>query len=282
MKRSGCWDRGFTLIELLVVIAIIAILASLLLPALARAKESARTAVCIGNLKQMTLAWTMYADDNDDRLVPNNPANHFRVQPGFVGYGPYKQWEGSWALGDIRYGSPDGTNVDYLIGPRPDGLGAYLQTHRVFKCPSDRSTTTLGGRPHPRVRSYTMNGFMGTTFLARQTETYLKSSDLDTAQRRQVAVFIDTHEDFIWTCLFAQGRDFTLRSWSSAPANRHNGGATLSFVDGHVERKKWSDPPLTSAPSGVFSLGASAALDSKDWQWVWERLTKGTAAIGDP
>ena len=62
-------QRGFTLVELLVVIAIIALLMAILMPALNRARELGRRTVCLGNLKQLALAWVMYADQNGDDLI---------------------------------------------------------------------------------------------------------------------------------------------------------------------------------------------------------------------
>ncbi|MHC4435583.1 MAG: type II secretion system protein [Planctomycetota bacterium] len=78
--------RAFTLIELLVVIAIIALLMAILMPTLKRAREQGQRAVCLGNLKQLGLAWILYADDNDDRLVSSEAGGGcdmgFRMDPG--------------------------------------------------------------------------------------------------------------------------------------------------------------------------------------------------------
>src|SRR5262245_33751450 len=177
--------RGFTLIELLVVIAIIAIIASLLLPALSRAKSKAQAIVCLNNLKQLQLGWIMYVEDHNDWLVPNNPPNYFVVGPdGKIASGP------TWAWGNMRYGNSDGTNIDHIIGQREGSLGPYVNAHKIFKCPTDRSTTTLAdGKSYPRVRSYSMNGNMGTRALDNggtgASLTFLTRAELVRAPRTE-------------------------------------------------------------------------------------------------
>src|SRR5438552_1668478 len=202
------YSRGFTLIELLVVIAIIAILAGLVLPSLSRAKQKALAIVCLNNLKQLQLTWIMYVEDNNDWLVPNNPV----LIPG-------PKSAASWAWGDIRYGNPEGTNIDYLIGQREGSLGPYAKTHFIFKCPTDRSLTMLSdGKSYPRVRSYSMNGFMGTRFLDNggygASATFLRREEFAKAGRPELLVFADVHEDFMDTSIFSLDRDRSLESWS--------------------------------------------------------------------
>ena len=122
---------GFTLIELLVVIAIIAILMALLMPALNRAREQGKRAVCLGGLKQLGLSWVLYADDNDDKLVNgaaggyNDAARHPNEHP-WVGrcwaqnYGQGKQLPEEEQAAEIRNGA----------------LWPYAKTIGIYGCPT--------------------------------------------------------------------------------------------------------------------------------------------------
>jgi len=245
---------------------------ALLLPTLGRAKESARAVVCVNNLKQVGLAWQMYPLDNNEWLVPNNPA----------GYGASIGLDKlTWARGDIRYGKPDGTNISYL---RDAMLGPYLQTHQVFKCPTDRSETILSeGGSFPRVRTYAMNGYMGTTAQPNVT-TFLKRSDFTKLSRPEYLVFVDEHEDCLDTCNFNLAWDIGREFWVSFPTSRHGGRGTLSYTDGHVELHRWEDRRTILPVLGTYRPGGGLGpvTGSRDWRYMKDRLTKGSAAFGDP
>jgi len=222
----------------------------------------------------------MYVEDSNDWLVPNNPPGFYvRGSDGKLVSGP------TWAWGDMRYGNRDGTNIDYLIGQREGSLGPYVKTHRIFKCPTDHSVTRLAdGNSYRRVRSYSMNGFMGTTATdngGSPAATFLKRSDFSKVPRTELLVFMDEHEDSLTFSIYSLTRDINRETWSHLPASRHAGSGVISFTDGHAEVHRWRDRRTLVPVKGVFQ-GGVVATGSPDWKYVWERLTKGTAAFGDP
>src|SRR6516162_9962925 len=141
---------GFTLIELLVVIAIIALLAAMLLSALGKAKLKAQGIQCLNNHRQLCLAWRMYADDNRDVLV------YASQNPATTNLDQY-----SWCLGimDFKPNNPGNWNINYDITLRP--LWPYNRNANIYKCPADRSFVVVRGEQRPRVRTMSMNQFVG-------------------------------------------------------------------------------------------------------------------------
>ncbi len=257
-------ENGFTLIELLVVIAIIAVLASMLLPALAKAKAKAQSTKCLSNLKQLQKAWIMYGTDNDDWIPLNRLAargNDFVADAG------------SWVVGSAWL---DTTASNIAAGVIFPNVGSV----EVYRCPADKSTVR-NQSTIPRTRSYSASAFLNASAgpgtiddLNHEDPMPRKLSSLPTPGPSRTFVFIDEHEGTIddgaltFPNPFGKiGSTYQPPFWDDEPGDRHNNGCNLSFADGHAEPWRWKwKRTLANDNGGVHILVPVNALDRADLQ----------------
>jgi prepilin-type processing-associated H-X9-DG protein len=253
---------------LLVVIAIIAILAALLLPALSKAKLKALRVECMNNQRQLTLAWVLFADDNDG-MLPANAAT--TAPPGTI----------SWVQGKLTWDVPpsapntDNTNILYLTEAL---LGPYCnRSTGIYKCPGDHYPGARG----PRVRSISMSGMMGgvgssptDAVLNPGYSLFLKQVQIINPSPSLAWVFIDEHADSINDGFFRVDMSQT-STWADLPASYHGESGVLSFADGHAEVKVWIDSVIRDRPviKQQYQAFTGVASPNTDLLWLQARTT---------
>jgi prepilin-type N-terminal cleavage/methylation domain-containing protein/prepilin-type processing-associated H-X9-DG protein len=248
-------QRAFTLIELLVVISIIAILMAILMPALNRAREQGRRAVCQGNLKQLNLGWLMYADENDGKIVNGAGGFHYTatggmtndgaatgiVERAWVGMG----WGNNWNTDNPSSGV---TEAGQKKAIHEGALWPVVKNEGSYKCPT--------GRRGEWVTYSVVDAMNGLNALNGRTSVSTGSTHVNSVgsrvgktvlwiKRRIEIVSPGPAERMVYIDEGAMTPDsFAVNyvgngSWWDDPPVRHGDGTTLSWADGHVTHRKW-------------------------------------------
>jgi prepilin-type N-terminal cleavage/methylation domain-containing protein len=281
-------SAAFTLIELLVVIAVIAILAALLLPVLDRAKQRAQGIQCVNNLRQMTVGWQLYTDENNNHYPPNAAMGHNHPAVGEDAGNP------SWVAGvlttsgDNYAGVDDNTNTAKLTGSAysPFGsVGSYTKDPNVYHCPGDQSMDPGSGQT--RVRSISMNGWINpgktnasdSECWAEPFRKFTQPSDFKGQSPSDIFVFLDEraesiNDGWLWVSTSGYNSAGSVNTGNlqiaDLPAIYHTRCSAFSFADGHSELHRWMDGETYSLE---FSSSPQPTPDNSDAAWLMTHAT---------
>lgn len=234
-------QRGFTLIELLVVIAIIGVLASLLLPALAKAKSQASRTSCVNSLRQVILSARLYSDEYDDRL----PWPNWGTSAGWTGW--------------LFLNAPAATDYDATGGL----LWRYIRTTNTFRCPLDFKDQAQIASRAQKISSYCMNGSIAG--YPGKTASHMTNPNAYNGNQRARVVQMKPDDIIMWE----QDEKGAAGFWNDGAnypregvSTRHVIGALAGLLDGQGEFIK---KPAWDAMSGTDAATGDALGRTRTW-----------------
>jgi len=242
-RENASFLKGFTLIELLVVISIIALLIALLIPVLRAAKERGQRAVCLSNLRQLTLAWITYAEENDSKIVLGSP---------FTISGHTRGWLGRAFI------FPE-SRSELIADPNKGALWPWIRDVDIYRCPRGLKghaatyATVSAARGHlveGTYMPYTSGTSITAAFGKCVGSTVLRLTrltDIVSPGAGQRAVFIDQRQTPFGNYFYV---NYLYPEWRqhSPPPKHHSGGVTISMADGHAEYWKWKGRETVNIP----------------------------------
>lgn len=241
--------KAFTLVELLVVIAIIALLMAILLPALSKAREQGKRIVCLSNLRQLTVAWTAYAQMNSEKLVNGGPVLHGSPCPSSMGCPPGTNCAAAAPTTSMSSDEYNAFHVNELpwVGPawgavseacqrcaiRTGALWQYARNEKIYRCPTEAKNALI---TYPVIDSmngkYLYSGCSGSSSVPRSLCLKMLPQVKKPSDR---FVFLD--EGILTPDSYAV--NYSCQSWFDAPMMRHSNGTNASYADGHSARLMW-------------------------------------------
>jgi prepilin-type N-terminal cleavage/methylation domain-containing protein/prepilin-type processing-associated H-X9-DG protein len=281
--RSASED-GFTLVELLVVIAIIALLMAVLLPALTKARRVTKRVVCTSNMKQLVVAWVVYTDNSDGKLVNGGQAIQGPALPGKYGGVKEPFWctplcpiAATDEVGTFATERYDWTSslpyAERLSLLRRGALFKYAPNEKMYRCQEAKDKNVH----RTYVMPVSMNAWCSFCGYPGGAESLVAKRIGQIKKSKERIVFFEEKnltDDAVQFPYSAAGNP-TWDPWDKISGNMHESGANFGFADGHSEYRKWESPEsikwlddeITTAPTCATSVAAC-----RDLKWIFNAI----------